>query len=439
MFEHRFPRLRQAAYNPFALALSAVFRTQGDETMRSSVPTFLTVRPSPQGARRTRVAVATGATALVLLCAGEASANAPEFVAALTGRAADQWENDCANATITGDPCDTTICGVNVTIEPGGDPNTRILEVNGKSYNLHDTATNRVDLAAAALLNAVCSVGAGDSFAAASGSFAAQNAQIETFMARGGVSGVAQVRAGTVPMSVLSLGGAYERGSNSSNGFHLPFAFAKNLSQTQFMNISGSLFYATRGPGDTQPDGGEVPGLSQFGFSLTPSFGMEMDQGKTKYAFGGYVPIAYAKASLKDTDESFSAYGVGIGGIGTMSTQLGRTDVSGGLAFAGRKTGGAFALPVSGLVRAVHPVSTMLDGFGSVSYGNDPVGAKLGLLTLGAGVATGEMEFGARAFLSGDYTAVLLGFTYHQQLEGSFALKKPPEEPVEPEAGDKTE
>ena len=402
--------------------------------MRCSVQTFPAL-PSgayPRKARRPHGAVAVSATLLVLLCAGEAKANAPEFVAALTGRAAEEWENECANATITGDPCDTTICGVNVTIEPGGDPNNRTLEVNGKSYNLHDTDTDRVDLAAAALLNALCSVGAGDSFAAASGSFAAQNVQIETFMARGGAAGVGMVRAGTVPVSVLSLGGAYERGSNSSNGFHLPFAYARNLSRTQFMNVSGSLFYASRGPGDTQPDGGEVPGLSQLGFSLTPSFGMEMDQGKTKYAFGGYLPIAYAKASLKDTDESFSAYGVGVGGIGTVNTQLGRTDVAGGLAFSGRKTGGAFSLPVSGLVRAVHPVSTMLDGFGSVSYGHDPVGAKLGLLTLGAGVATGEMEFGARAFLGADYSAVLLGFTYHQQLEGSFALEKPPEEQEQP-------
>ena len=384
------------------------------------------IRVFGRGRRRVAAWLGAGAGVLVLFCAGEARANAPEFVAALTGRAADEWDKECATATTVGDPCDTTICGVNVTIEPGGDPNNRVLDLNGNTYNLHDTATDRVDLAAAALLNAVCSVGGGDPFAAASGSFAVQNGQIETFMARGGVAGVAQVRTGMVPVSILSLGGAYERGSGSSNGFHLPFSYARNLSSTQFMAVSGSLFYATRGSGDTQPDGGEVPGLSQVGFALTPSFGMEMDRGKSTYAFGGYVPIAYSKASLKDTDESFSAYGVGVGGIGTMTTKAGKTDVAGGLALAARKTGGAFTLPATGLVRAIHPISTVLDGYGSLSYGYDPVGAKLGLLTIGAGAAMGDMEFGLRGFVSSDYNAVLLGFTYHQELEGSFALEKPP-------------
>ena len=39
--------------------------------------------------------------AVVLLGAREARANAPEFVAALTGKAADQWQAACATATTT--------------------------------------------------------------------------------------------------------------------------------------------------------------------------------------------------------------------------------------------------------------------------------------------------------------------------------------------------
>lgn len=396
-------------------------------SLLSSVPRRF--QPPRSGRTRKGWTVAAGvlAATFVLLGTRQASANAPQFVAALTGRAADEWQAACATATTIGTACDTTICGAKITIEPGGNPLVRNLVVNDTTYNLHDVATNPVDLAAAALLNSLCAAGGGDPFVAGVGSFAVQSGQIESFMLRS----ESQVSAGRVPGSVLRVGGAYERGSGSTNGFLLPVSYERNVSDTQFFSIHGSFLYGTRGSGATQADGRGVPGMHQYGVTLTPAYGMEMSKGTSTYALGGYVPIAYSKASLVDAGQTFSAYAMGIGGIGTLTTQRNKTTLSGGLAFAGRKTGGAFTLPVTALVRAVHPLSTMFDGYGSLSYGNDPVGAKTGLLTIAAGAAAGKTEFGIRGFLGSDYKAVLLGFTYTQELEGSFAIEKPAEEPAE--------
>lgn len=126
--------------------------------------------------------------------------------------------------------------------------------------------------------------------------------------------------------------------------------------------------------------------------SLTPSVGLETRKGKSTYALGGYVPITYSKATLEGSDATFSAYAVGAGGVGTLTTCSGRTSLNAGIALAGRKTGGAFSLPATVLGRAVHPLSSLFDGYGSVSYGHDPIGSKVGLLALAAGVATGKWE-----------------------------------------------
>lgn len=391
------------------------------------------MRSSPL--RVTRRSAATGgviAAILVLAITREAGANAPEFVAALQGRAADEWKAECATATTVGDPCDATICGANVTIEPGGSPTQRDLVINGYTYNLHDVGTERIDLAAAALLNAICAAGAGDPFAAAAGALGTQTVEIEAFMRRvqassrprsGGAMDVATV---DLPVSVLSVGGAYERGSDSSNAFLLPFSYARNLNDSQFMRIAGSFMYGFRAGAESTPaTGGSVPSLTQYALSLTPSFGMEVRKGKSTYAVGGYVPMAYSHATLEDSDVGFTAYAVGAGGIGTLTSQAGRTSLNAGVALAGRKTGGAFSLPATVLGRAVHPLSLLLDGYGGVSYGHDPVGAKAGLLGLTAGVAAGKWEAGMRGFVGAGYNAVLLGFTVHQELEGSFAVQRP--------------
>lgn len=365
------------------------------------------------------------AAAVVLLGAREARANAPEFVAALTGKAADQWQAACATATTTGSACSTTICGAEIAIDPGGNPTSRNLLINGTQYNLHEVTTNRTDIAAAALLNALCSAGGGDPFVASAGSFALQGQQIEAFTARAGARYGARAAGGQMPVSVLSVGGSYERGAGSSNGFLLPISYARNLSETQFVNLSGSLVYATRGEGSPQPDGRVVPGLRQLALALTPSYGMEKRRDDLTFALGGYVPISYASASVVGTDQSLSSYSLGVGGIGTATAQVGGAVLSGGAAFSARKTGGALTVPITALVRAVRPLSVLFDGYASINYGHDPVGAKTGLLTVAAGVSSGNTELGLRGFLGGDYRALLLGFTYRRELEGSFAIQKP--------------
>lgn len=380
---------------------------------------------------RASVPAAGFVAACLVLFPRVASANAPEFVAALDGRASDEWDAECATTTTVGDPCDTTICGADITIEPGGNPTQRNLVINGTTYNLHDVTTERIDLAAAALLNAICASGAGDPFAASAGSLGTQAAQIETFMTRARSTWGSRTEVVSIPVSVLSVGGAYERGSDSSNTFLVPFAYARNLSDSLFMNVSGSFLYGLRGgAAATTATQGEVPGVRQWGLSLTPSMGMEKRRGNSTYAFGGYLPIAYSSTSVEDSDQGFTAYGVGAGGIGTLTTQAGKTNLNAGLALAGRKTGGAFSLPATALVRAVHPLSVLFDGYGSVSYGHDPIGAKAGLFSVSAGATAGKYELGARLFLSPGYNAVLIGFTWHQELEGSFAIQKPAEAPA---------
>lgn len=372
----------------------------------------------------------------VLATAGRARANAPEFVAALSGRAADEWQAECATATTVGDPCDATLCGANIKLEPGGVPTQRILEINGQSYNLHDVGTQRIDLAAAALLNAICAAGPGDPFVAGAGALGTQARQIEAFMTRARSSYAnAGAPAVSLPVSMISVGAAYERGSDSSNAFVLPVAYQRNLSESSFMNVGGNFFYGFRaGAGATAATGGSVPALQQYGFALTPSLGMERRIGRATYAFGGYLPVAYSRTTLEDTDAGFSAYAVGAGGIGSFTTLAGSTTLNAGLAVAGRKTDGAFSLPGTALVRAVHPFSALLDGFGSLSYGHDPVGGKAGLFSLAAGAAFGKYEAGLRGFLSPGYNAVLIGFSYQQELEGSFAVQRPAGAGNEPES-----
>ncbi|MBK8998680.1 MAG: hypothetical protein IPM35_23405 [Myxococcales bacterium] len=377
-----------------------------------------------------RVHLAVVVQLAVLAVAERASANAPEFVAALDGRAADEWQAECATATTTGTPCDTTICGANITIEAGGSPTQRNLEINGHTYNLHDVTTERIDLAAAALLNAICASGPGDPFVATAGAFGIQRLQIEAFMARArSTRGRGGIEIVTLPVSAISVGAEYERGSDSSNAFIVPVSYARNLSDTLFMSVSGSFLYGLRAGADPTPaTGGSVPALRQWGFDLTPSVGMEKRAGRATYAVGGYLPVAYSKTTLEDSDVGFSAYAVGAGGIGTLTAPAGNTTLNAGLALAGRKTGGAFSVPGTALVRAVHPLSLLIDGYGSLSYGHDPVGSKAGLFAVAAGVGFGKYQLGARGFLSPGYSAVLIGFSFHQELEGSFAIERPPED-----------
>lgn len=266
-----------------------------------------------------------------------------------------------------------------------------------------------------------------DPFVATAGALGTQRLQIEAFMTRARsaqVSGSAGIW--TLPVSAISIGAEFERGSDSSNAFILPVSYARNLSDTLFMSVSGNFLYGFRAGADpTAATGGSVPALRQYGFSFTPAVGMEKRSGRSTYAVGGYLPVAYSKTTLEDSDVGFSAYSVGAGGIGTLTTPAGNTTLNAGLALAGRKTGGAFALPATALVRAVHPLSTLIDGYGSLSYGHDPVGAKAGLLAIAGGVSFGSYELGARGFLSPGYNAALIGFSYHRELEGSFAIQRP--------------
>ena len=93
-------------------------------------------------------------------------------------------------------------------------------------------------------------------------------------------------------------------------------------------------------------------------------------------------------------------------------------------------------MQITALVRADHPLWSAVDGYASLSYGYDPFGAKTGMLTLATGCAVGKTEFGLRGFVGGDYAAVLLGFTYHQELEGSFAIERAPQAPEKSSAAE---
>lgn len=340
----------------------------------------------------------------------------------MSGRAKEQWDSACPNTFTTGSACDATLCGTKVTL-PTGPAVSRPLNINGTDYDLHD-ANQPIDVNAAALLNAICSVGAGDPFMAAGGSIAMQNAQIESFIANSGFLRSGGQVTSIVPGPSLSVGGAYERGSDT-NAFLIPVNYAKNLSDKHFFNLQGNFLYGSRTK------------LSQYGFNLSPALGMEIRKPTATYAVGGFIPIAWSKASLADTDASFSAYAVGAGGIGTATTMLGNTQLSGGASVSARKTGGTLASPLTIVAHAVHPLSTAIDGFATASYGNDLAGSGAGFFSLGAGAAFGKSQLGLRGFFGSGYTAVMLGFVWRTELEGSHALQKPPEEPPKEEPAKK--
>ncbi len=337
----------------------------------------------PNGLLRTPWTAGISAAAALLTVAPQALAGAPEFEAALTGRAADEFASVCPGATTVGAACDGTICGAKVTLDPGG-VGDRNLTLNGSTYNLHD-ATQPIDINAASLLNAMCSVSAGDPFMAGGGAIAMQNMQVEAFIANSGfVRSSGQVSA-VVPGPTLSVGGAYERGSDT-NAFLIPVNYAKNLSDKSFFNLQGNFLYGSRTK------------LSQYGFNLSPAVGMEFRKPTTTYAVGGFLPIAWSKASLADTDASFSAYAVGAGGIGTVTAMVGKTQLSGGASVSARKTGGSLATPMTIVAHAVHPLSAVVDGFATASYGNDLAGSGAGYFALGGGAALGKSQLGVRGF-----------------------------------------
>lgn len=131
-------------------------------------------------------------------------------------------------------------------------------------------------------------------------------------------------------------------------------------------------------------------------------------------------------------DATFNSWALGAGGIGTATCVVGETALTGALSVAGRYTSSGGALPFTGLARVVHPFSWLLDGFATVSYGMDPFAAKSGFFSAGGGIAIGKVELGYRGFFGSEYTAHLFGVTYRQELEGSYAIQRPPpDEPKE--------
>lgn len=359
------------------------------------------------------------AASAILLFAPSASAGGPEFYAHLTGRAKSEWDSACPDAFTTGAACDANVCGTKVTLS-AGPAVSRPLSINGTDYDLHDDVDQPMDLRAASLLNAICSVGGGDPFMAAAGSFAMQNAQVEAFMANAGLLRTEGQVTAVLPGPTLTIGGAYERGTDT-NAAVLPVAYAKNLSDKHFLNVQGSLLYGKR------------TDLSQFGFNISPALGYEMRKPKTTWGFGGFVPLAYASASLVDTDAKYSAYTVGLGGIATVTTLSGRTVLSAGMSASARKTSGTAASPITIVGRAVHPLSVVADGYATASFGTDPLGSGASMFSMGAGAAFGNKDFGLRGFIGSAYKAVLLGFTWRMELEGAHALQRPAEPAASPE------
>lgn len=344
---------------------------------------------------------------------------------ALSGRARDEYLAACGDAT-SGNACASSVCDRDVTLDTGIPGADRNLSVDGVVFNIHDTA-QPVDVAAAELLNTLCSFAPGDPFAAAQGSLGTQMLQLQSFArhsafglrpgevapgAAPGAPGAAPVVVTAVPVSVLSVGGAFEKGTDTT-GFHLPFAYARNLSATQFLNVAGGLSYASREE------------MTQIGVSLTPAYGYLKRDGTTRFGFGAYVPLSFATTSISTIDDGYTSFAFGGGAIGTLSLKFSETTLSGGLATAARPTDTAFTVPTTSLVHVQHPVSLLVDLFAMASYGLDPASSGTGYFIGGAGAAIGKWEVGYRGFFGSDYVAHVIGVETRIELEGSFALEQP--------------
>ncbi|MBN1611082.1 MAG: hypothetical protein JW940_30905 [Polyangiaceae bacterium] len=359
-----------------------------------------------------------------------AVAGLPEMEDSLVGRANQAWFDQCPDGSTTGVACQGTVCGVDFTLDAAAAQ--RFITIDGNAWDLHSGAGH--DFAVAGLLNTACN----DSAAIVTSPIGMQNLMgldlirnglgraMPGSRLRGGAA--AGTGGGVVtadPGPTLSYGGALELGSSGYYSGTLPIAYAHDFSRDVFANVNGALSYAIL------PEGGFTK------FNALPSVGALGGSSKFSWGVGGYAPIAFSYTSISLIDYSLTAYDVGVGAVGVASAYVGRTQIAGG-AVADIRTSSAAGTqaPMTALVRVLHPVS-LVDAFGSVAIGSNPVYAGTTTLVARAGAEWGDWEFGYQLAIGTGNVSHMLGFMHRQKLRRREILERPatppPNEPAAPE------
>lgn len=382
------------------------------------------------------ILVAAAAGSLVL--PRTAAAGLPQMEDALVGRANEEWFARCPDGSTTGVACQGSVCGVDFALE--GAALQRFITVDGTAWDLH--AGNGEDLAVAGLLNAVCN----DTAAVFTGPLGMQNVLGQDFGRlslnrllpslgqRLGVDAAAlpETTKGANPLGtgrgmvtadpgpLLGLGGAVELGSSGYYSFMVPVSYAHSFSRDAFANVNAAISHAIL------PEGGFTK------LNALPSYGVLGGDQRFNWGWGAYAPIDVAYTSISVIDYSLTAFDVGVGSIGVASALIGRTQVAGGAVVDVRYSSAAGTqLPMTALVRALHPIS-IIDAFASLSIGSNPIHAGTTTMLARLGAEWGQWEFGYQLGIGTGNVSHMIGFMHRQRLRRTEMLERPATEPTRP-------
>lgn len=395
-------------------------------------------------ARRSRsVPIAfSSAAAVALALLGSSRALAQQQAGDGGSRALGQIQSQCTG--VSGRVCTGKVCGHDFVFADTGDvggagdvvsiPDLNIRGCINDGY-CDGTIPNNVSTqtygvaglpgstpAMLSVLSAICGVNGGDGMLASGGSTATQIAQVQGFdrvARRRGGGEVSSGGASFLPGGIAELG-------TQTQGATIPLAFSRWISPDLFTNTTGAVTIAHR----------EM--AIQAGVTAAPAIGTRIGAGgdptSAVYAYGVYVPLSFAFTSVSGVDSGIVTWGVGAGGIGTVSKDFRDLHVTGGVGSAVRISSGGFTLPTTIVGRVEKPLTPMFDGFVNLGTSWDFISDGAAFNVLGGGVSFGKTQLGYQGFLGSVYTAHTLGVSFREDLAGSEALAPPPPVEAPPES-----